>query len=54
MPGTGDLRYHWVHARLAALDDEEMHDLVVDAWTMVVPKRVAEAYLAADVDSMGG
>lgn len=46
MPSAGDLRYSWVHVDLAALDDEEMHDLVVDAWAMTVPKRVVEAYLA--------
>jgi hypothetical protein len=44
MPDRGDLRYHWVVARMAALDDEEMRELVIDAWTMVVPKRVAAGY----------
>jgi hypothetical protein len=46
MPAAGDLRYNWLEVRLSALDDDEMHDLVVDAWRMCVPKRVAEAYLA--------
>jgi hypothetical protein len=41
MPGRGDLRYNWVEVRLAALDADEMRELVVDAWRMVVPKRVA-------------
>ena len=41
MPGRADLRYNWVLVRLAAIDDAEMRDLVVDAWAMVVPKRVA-------------
>ncbi len=45
MPERGDLRYHWVVARMAAIDDEEMRELVIDAWTMVVPKRVAAEYL---------
>jgi hypothetical protein len=45
MPSTADLRYHWVVARLAALDVEEMTELVTDAWTMVVPKSVARAHL---------
>jgi hypothetical protein len=45
LPGTGDLRYNWVIARLAAIDDAEMSELVVDAWQMVVPKRVAAAHL---------
>ena len=43
-PRTSDLRYHWVVARMAALDVEEMRELVVDAWRMVVPKSVARAY----------
>jgi hypothetical protein len=45
MPGPSDLRYNWVVARLVAIDDTEMRELVVDAWMMVVPKRVAAAYL---------
>lgn len=44
LPGQGDLRYNWVHVRLAALDAVEMRELVLDAWAMVVPKRVAAAY----------
>ena len=44
LPPTADLRYNWVDARMAALDVEEMTELVTDAWTMVVPKRVARAY----------
>jgi hypothetical protein len=46
MPGTSDLRYNWVIVRLAAIDDAEMRELVVEAWKMVVPKRVAAAHLA--------
>lgn len=44
MPGRGDLRYHWVVARMAALDVEEMREIVVDAWRMVVPTSVARDY----------
>jgi hypothetical protein len=47
LPGQSDLRFHWVHARLAALEEEDMRDLVVDAWRMVVPKRVAAGYAAS-------
>ena len=43
-PGQSDLRFHWVVARMAALDVEEMRELVLDAWRMVVPKSVARAY----------
>jgi hypothetical protein len=44
MPSTSDLRYHWVHVRLAAIDTTEMRELVLDAWRTVVPKRVVAAY----------
>ena len=47
MPAARDLRYNWLEVRLAVIDEEEMHDLVVDAWRMCVPKRVAVAYLDA-------
>ena len=44
MPDRSDLRYHWVVVRLDAIDLTEMRELVLDAWQMVVPKRVAAAY----------
>jgi len=44
LPKPGDLRYNWAVVRLAAIDAREMRELVLDAWSMVVPKRVAEAY----------
>ena len=43
-PDRSDLRYNWVLVRLAAIDEAEMQELVLDAWRMVVPKRVAAAY----------
>jgi len=46
MPRPTDLRYNWVHARLSALSVEEMTELVVEAWRMCVPKRVAAEHLA--------
>jgi hypothetical protein len=45
LPDKADLRYNWVVVRLAAIDDEEMRELVLDAWRMVVPKRVAAEHL---------
>ena len=48
MPVRSDERYNWVRARLAVLDEAELAELVVDAWRMCVPKRVAEAYLSSD------
>jgi hypothetical protein len=44
MPTGGDLRYHWLEVRLAALDVGEMRELVLDAWRMCVPKSVAAAF----------
>jgi hypothetical protein len=43
MPPTSHLRWHWVCVRMAAIEVEEMRELVTDAWRMVVPKRVAAA-----------
>ena len=45
MPIQSDLRYNWVRVWLDAIDQTEMRELVVDAWRMVVPKRVAAEYL---------
>jgi hypothetical protein len=44
MPAASDLRFNWVEATLAALDPTEARELVVDAWRMVVPKKVSGAY----------
>jgi len=44
MPSQSDLRYHWVQVRLAAIDQDELRELVTDAWRMCVPKKVAAAY----------
>lgn len=43
-PERSDLRYNWVLVRLAAIDETEMRELVLDAWRMVVPNRLAAAY----------
>ena len=45
MPKTSDLRYNWVEVRLNTIDYDEMRELVLDAWRMVVPKRVAVDHL---------
>src|SRR4051812_29002802 len=44
LPRESDMRFNWLHARLDALEPEEMRDLVLDAWRFVVPKRVAAEY----------
>jgi hypothetical protein len=45
LPRESDLRFNWVQAWTAALDEPEMRELVVEAWRMVVPKKVAAARL---------
>ena len=45
MPTQSDLGYNWVRVCLDAIDLTEMRELVVDAWRMVVPKRVAAEHL---------
>jgi hypothetical protein len=47
LPSEHDMRYHWVHVRLDAIDADEMRELVEDAWAFCVPKRVADEYAAA-------
>ena len=44
LPGTGDMRYNWVHLNLSAVDVDELRELIVDGWRMVVPKKVAAEY----------
>ncbi len=45
MPKKSDQRYNWVVVRLEAIDAEEAHEIVLDAWRMVVPKKVAREHL---------
>jgi hypothetical protein len=47
LPGTSDMRFQWAQTWLAELDEDVMGELVVDAWRMVVPKRVALERLGA-------
>jgi hypothetical protein len=44
LPEKSGLRYNCVLIRMAAIDETEMRELVLDAWRMVVPKKVAAAY----------
>ena len=41
LPEPSDLRYQWLVVRLAAIDVDEMRELVLDAWRMCVPKKVS-------------
>jgi hypothetical protein len=49
MPLRSDERYHWVRAALPVLEVDELRELLIDAWCMVVPKTIAAVYL----DSQG-
>jgi len=40
-PRPSDLRFQWLVVRLDAIDEDELRELVFDAWRMVVPKKLA-------------
>lgn len=44
LPPVSDLRFNWVCGHLATLGGDELRDLIVDAWRMVVPKGVYAAW----------
>jgi hypothetical protein len=44
LPGESDMRFNWIHVSLAAIDADEMRDLVEEAWSRAVPRYVAEEY----------
>ena len=44
MPRPSDMRYRWVCVHLNAIDVDELRELLVDAWRMCVPKKLATAY----------
>jgi len=46
LPSESDMRFNWLHVRLAEIDVEEMRELVEGAWAMCVPKYVADEYVA--------
>ncbi len=51
LPNATNMRFRWVQAWLAELDHRQMEELVIDAWRMVVPKRVAAAFVAGLSDA---
>lgn len=53
LPRESDLRFNWVEADLGALEPAEARELVVDAWRMVVPQKVARGYDLAHPDGPG-
>jgi hypothetical protein len=42
LPGAADMRYQWVCAHLDRLDEQEMRELVTDAWRMCTPRMLHE------------
>ncbi len=44
LPIPSDLRYNWVRVWLAALRPDELPELVLEAWSMCVPKKISAAY----------
>src|SRR5262245_50374222 len=40
-PKPSDLRFQWLVVRLEAIDEDELRELVFDAWRMVVPKKLS-------------
>lgn len=45
LPAPCDLKFNWVEARLDALDPVEARELVLEAWSLVVPKYVVDEYV---------
>jgi hypothetical protein len=45
LPCESELRFPWIEAWLDALDVDEMRELVLNEWRMVVPQRVAREVL---------
>jgi hypothetical protein len=43
-PSKADERYKWIEVNLAVLDETELRELVLEAWRMCVPKKVAAEY----------
>lgn len=44
MPAASDMRYRWVCVRLDAVDVDELREILIEAWRMCVPKKVAASY----------
>jgi len=47
LPKPSDMRYRWVVVRLDRIDEDELRELIEDAWRMCVPKRVAAEHLGS-------
>jgi hypothetical protein len=53
LPIPSDMRYNWVRVWLAAIDLDELEELVVHSWRMTVPKKVWNEYLAGRETPLG-
>jgi hypothetical protein len=40
-PKPSEMRFQWLAVRLDAIDEDELRELVFDAWRMVVPKKLS-------------
>jgi len=45
LPEPSDMRFNWVVVRLDRIDEDELRELIEDAWRMCVPKRMAAEHL---------
>jgi hypothetical protein len=52
-PSPSDERYQWLQVRMDVLDVQRLEELVLDAWTMVVPKSVSNAWFTNSGSSPG-
>jgi hypothetical protein len=43
-PRPSDERFQWIQVRLDAIEYDELRELVLDAWSMCVPKKVRREY----------
>ena len=54
LPRKSDMRYNWIHVRLDAIELDEVRELVIDAWRMCVPKKVAASWHTVGDDGIEG
>jgi hypothetical protein len=43
-PRKSDERYQWIELRLATVEYDELRELILDAWSLCVPKKVRAEY----------
>ena len=47
-PLPSDERFRWIRVHLDAIDQRELRELVLEAWRMCVPKKVAAGHLDSE------